>query len=320
MESSFVINLTTPSVTALMEHSSSQLEWYVAEVINSMAIFIVLWVGISLILFGVRTKKWQNGQANQLNAGNFYTSAVVAIFSPLLRLAADQAVFNLRSSKYYSALLCEIVSDLTVAGYVISATCTYIFLWFRQHTLYQHPSMQQLRKRWLVNLSRFSFAFIICACVVTGVAFIWPMNYSKSLYGCKMKPRKSLTVWPLYMGNGIGMVGQSLLMFLFLHPLRSASTRSIAVRIKAIIKRSSVCAVLTVFSDLISMVSLAFVVPDDATTHVTTTIYEINCLINIFSVLLSFEAWKSIVFTPFEVLNQRLETTFVLKQRIQSKK
>jgi len=108
-------------------------------------------------------------QFNSIKAddGPAHSSAVFATISGFLRLMANQVVFNMGYTDQTS-LPCEVAVDISIICYSFTMFGAYMFLWFRQRSLYEHPSMQEQSKRWL---KRFSWMSAII--VVGGGVFVW---------------------------------------------------------------------------------------------------------------------------------------------------
>jgi len=170
----------------------TQPEWILAEIFNLISIFCVTCICLSLAAYGFRTGKWQKenrSSSTQVNAGAVYTAAIAAYLSSLFRLIPDQVAFNLgygdKSSKP-----CESAMDASVTGYVLTIVTVYIFLWFRQHSLYQHPAMQSVNNRRVQCFSCITIIVIVVGCVFSGIAFTVPENYTFSNRGCVSRPKK----------------------------------------------------------------------------------------------------------------------------------
>jgi len=139
---------------------------------------------------------------------------------------------------------------------------------------------------------------IVVGCVFSGIAFTVPENYTFSNRGCVSRPKNTFTVWPVYLGAVIVLLGQASMLCLFIYPLRSHATTNTAGRIVKMMKRSAVFAGVCVISDLLAMITLAFAVPEKTTRHVTSTVYDINMLVNLLSIFMSFETWLTILKSP----------------------
>ena len=155
---------------------------------------------------------------------------------------------------------------------------------------------------------------IVVGSVFSGIVFAVPENYTFSNRGCVSRPKNTFTVWPVYVYAGMMLLGQASMLYLFIYPLRSQATTNTAGRIVRMMKRSAVFAGVCMISDLLAMITLAFAVPEKTTRHVTSTVYDINMLVNLLSIFMSFETWLTILKSPLskkssQPPNQQTQTT-----------
>ncbi|XP_078491754.1 uncharacterized protein LOC144747570 [Ciona intestinalis] len=276
----------------------TQPQWYIAEIYNFMMICTVTWLVIAISIYGVRSGKWRKKyDVTDANAGAVYTSLLCAFVFSYLRTISDQAAFNVGYGDVTSRA-CEVSMDVSVTGYSLTIIGVYTFLWLKQRSLYHHPAISFLCNPALKVVSWCSILIVWVGWVAAAFVYLLSDNYNSSHKGCITKPRNEYKVWPIYMSNGIIIVGQSLMLFLFIYPLRQSRSSANTDRISAIVKRSAIFAGICVLSDLISMIILAFLVPATTTRHVTITVYDVNLFINLLSLLLSFESWYSIITSP----------------------
>jgi len=132
-----------------------QLEWIFAEAFNVLAATFVSWIAFSLIVYGKQTGKWS--EENRLNAtkvdvGVVFTLAIFTTICSFIRLATNQAAFNFGYTDR-SSLRCEVGTAISYICSTLTMLGFYMFVWFRQRSLYRHPSMEELKKRWLKMLS-----------------------------------------------------------------------------------------------------------------------------------------------------------------------
>jgi len=277
-----------------------QVEWIMAEICNVIAILSVIWSASSLVVHGIRTGIWKRENRldiHKYNAGAVYTCAVIATFCSLLRLIPSQVIFHLGSNNG-SPVSCDITINVALQGYSVTVGCTYIFLWFRQRSLYQHPAMKPLQSKWLSCFSWGSITIIVMGYLVLAIGLAVSDKVVDSIYGCILKPSEEFTMWPLFLINGIEFTGQASMLFLFFYPLRAKVTTNTAKRMKLIMKRSGFFAGACVGSEVIALVVLYFAVSENSSIYIPLTVYDLNMLTNVWSVVLSFESWKDILFSP----------------------
>jgi len=278
-----------------------QLEWILAETFNVLAITLVSWLAFSLIVYGKQTGKWR--KENRLNptkvdAGIVYTLAVFATICCFLRLATNQAVFNFGYTDR-SSLPCEVGTAISFVWYTLFIIGVYMFLWFRQHSLYRHPSMEEVKKRWLERLGFMNLilifvgAFFILACLL--VTF----RYIPTGKGCFKTARfGQLPKWPYYLIISFQEFNQAALLFQFLYPLFLNLSGRNTDRVIKIMKRSAISAGICSLSDVVSMLIVVFVVSDKHMSSTAITAYDINMIVNTASVFFSFESWRKTFMAP----------------------
>jgi len=276
-----------------------QIEWIFGESFNLLAVLYVVWIGLSLIIHGKRTGKWRRenqSNASQFACGKVYTSAVFAAFCSFLRLLANQVAFNVGYTDESSSI-CEVVVDICFACYTLTIISTYLFLWFRQRSLYQHPAMKFYRKTWLTGLSWISIIFTFSASSLISLSFIIPESSVQSRYGCARRS-SDFIFWPYYLLIVFSTIAQGFMLFLLLYPLFSHVTTNNGERVMRIMQRSAVFAGVCVLSDVLVVVIVLFVVSDKATRVATLTAYDINMIVNISCVFFSFERWRTLLASP----------------------
>lgn len=270
--------------------------WIIGEVFNLIFWLAVTWAGLALITYGIRTGKWKRENVYSVahvNAGAVYTTAVLAILMSYVRLLADQCLFNVGYPGSTPGI-CEVFADMSVTGYGLTMTCVYVFMWFRQRSLYQHPTMSCVDRPWLQYVNWGTLAFITVGGLAGILAYAIPPNYTESSIGCTNQPG-DFQVWGIYLGNAVVVVGQILLLVLFFYPLRSNLVGSNAERIKKLIRRSVISASVCVATDLITMALFVFVLPRNGSRQLPAVVYELNMMVNLCSVILSFESWRKIL-------------------------
>ena len=297
-------HLTTESSATVEIYTSrfKQLEWILAEAFNVLAATLVSWVTFSLIVYGKQTGKWR--KENRLNptkvdAGVVYTLAILTTICSFLRLVTNQAVFNFGYTDR-SPLQCEVGTVISTIFYALTIDGAYMFLWFRQRSLHRHPSMEELKKRWLRILGCMALIFILLGTLSILACMLITTHFIHTGKGCfKVSRFGQLTLWPYYVIILFQTFGQASMLFLFLYPICLNLASNNADRVIKIMKRSAIFAGICVLSDVISMVIVVFVASDATFLSTTLTVYDINMMVNTSSVFFSFESWRKIFVAPF---------------------
>jgi len=279
-----------------------QLEWIFAETFNVPATILVSWVALSLIAYGQHTDKWRKENRlnpTQIDAGIVYTLAVFTTICGFIRLATNQVVFNFGYTDK-SSLRCEVGTAISLVFYFLSTDGSYMFLWFRQRSLYRHPSMEELNKRWMKRLAFITFILILLNPLFLLACTLATGRFIPTGQGCiKSAGDHRLPLWPYYVIISFDTFAQVSILFLLLYPLFVNISCSNADRVMKIVKRSAIFAGICVSSDAIAM-AIAIMVASDKTLLITVlTVYDINMIVNIASVFFSFGSWKKIFVAPF---------------------
>ena len=208
------------TVAEIYANRFKQLDWILAEVFNVLAATLVSWFAFSLIVYGKQIGKWR--KENRLNptkvdAGVVYTFSIFTTICCLLRLAANQALFNFGYTDR-SSLPCEVGAIISLACYGLSITGSYIFLWFRQRSLHRHPSIEELNKRWLKRLSCVTFIWLFLGPLLIFV-YVLTITHRRIVHtsqGCILRAVDGkLPPWP-YVTTLFTTLGQVNLLFLLL--------------------------------------------------------------------------------------------------------
>jgi len=295
------------------EYRFQQLEWILCEGFNVLEVVFITWITLSLLVHGNKTGKWRKEKQStdtRFNSGTVYSLAITATLGSLSRAITNQVAFNLGYADE-TPLPCEVAVDFAIGCYAVTLISTYVFLWHRQRSLYQHPKMEMLRKSWLEVLSYVTLFLIVIGGLFASLAMIIPDGAINSRYGCMRVPSDSaFFVWPFYVIITLVMISQAALLFLLLYPLFLHVTATNAERVMLIIKRSAVFAGVCVLSDTVAMIVVVFVVPADSVIHVALTVYDINMVVNVASVFFSFESWRTIILSPCRSCDRKQKTAF----------
>ena len=152
-----------------------------------------IWLIISLIYFGIKTKKWrrlQFGNPNSLSSGRIYLSVIICSVTTFL---CHLFIAVYRNVEFYEneAQLCKVISDMVDITYSSCFLSVILFLWFRQRTLY---TAFLPMARFTKPLKYFSFIIIFVSFFLVGAGVILSVSTSDSIptsVGCVFKPNSS---------------------------------------------------------------------------------------------------------------------------------
>jgi len=165
-------------------------DWIFPMVINISLTIVTLWLMISLIHFGIKTKKWSPAQnktagsgSNALNSGLIYSSVVACAIACIIRYFVTLALLNVGFHKNED-YICESLSDVQYTTYAFVLFSVYFVLWARQRAFYAN---WLLHHNYNKNIQIFSYSLIIiiACCVIIIVSYgSVPKLYISSKRGC----------------------------------------------------------------------------------------------------------------------------------------
>ena len=200
-----------------------QLDWIIPEVINALLILFTVWIFVSLIFFGLKTKKWKKVMHNnfeKLSGGSVLTAAVVCAVVTLIRLIISQFVINVGYSDAKDKL-CEAMTDTGIVMYCTTVFSVYVFLWLRQSIFYTNSMLNTEYSKMLRFFSGLSILFIFLGGFTVVLINTIPVNYPSSIEGCSYKAVDSTFDAILVAVCVIVLLtGQVTLVALFVYPLR----------------------------------------------------------------------------------------------------
>ena len=225
--------MTSPMTSAIPTESSSEQSNHIRFV--SLGVYIVLmivdlWIIISLIHFGIKTRKWrrlQSGNPDLLSSGKIYLSVVFCYVSALV-YHIIVAVYRNYGYQQGEEEFCDTMRDIGVIMYTMCFFSVILFLWLRQRMLYT-AFLQTVH--FSKALKGFSFMIIFVTVVgsISGVILsILPNDYIASPIGCIQSKNGSSRVPALVILVFTIVFSQIALLAVFIHGLlasyRSAGT------------------------------------------------------------------------------------------------
>ena len=173
-----------------------QADWILPVTANIILICLTLWILLSLVYYGVKSRKWgrkHSSNADKLNVGFIYTSVVLCACFCLMHLTINLAYmfigFNLSTND-----LCDSVGDAAVSFYALTVFSVSIFYWLRQRTFFQNEMLRVSYHKFVKIMSSASIFVIFVGGFTVLVFNCLPDNRSASLDGCIFTPKETLRV------------------------------------------------------------------------------------------------------------------------------
>nr|XP_039249761.1 uncharacterized protein LOC120327521 [Styela clava] len=219
-----------------------------------------------------------------------------AVFTTL-KIASEQLQLFLGGK---SDFLCTVILKVQLVLYSLPILAIYTFLWARQRIMYKHPAISLYSSKKTQFASWYILFTLIIGILATAVVFFTTRSYMKSDFGCALKKTSIPKFIPWLILIGTAITFQTLLLALFLYPLVRHRQILKNVRredqltdtVKPVIKRVFLVTLACVISDVIAvLVTLA-----TSTILISNILYDINLLVNMFGICLSFADWKNRLF------------------------
>ena len=200
--SDFFKNSSTTSLmknlTVFAYDRTQKLDWILSVTITILLLILTLWILLSLIFYGNKTKKWSKNQGTTevLNSGLIYSSvvscAILCIFRFCVSLAFLNIGYELIQNNTSSYLLCDQVGDATNMAYSLLIGNVIMFLWFRQRAFYANQLLNVNYSKVIKFFSYFSLVLIFVYGLILIVFNTLPISYTPSFEGCVAHPSSTL--------------------------------------------------------------------------------------------------------------------------------
>jgi len=215
---------------ATIAHNSSRFhaaairpDWLIPFIINVALTIATLYTLISIIHYGLKTKKWSSNNASasnitKLNAGIVYTFLIFTALMCLFRYVASLVHMSVGFAED-QGWLCEGIADVAFIAYSLVLWCVFTFLWLRQRAFYTNRMLSFGTTRIIRALSFGSIILITFSGFGYMLFFTIPKNYDSSPMGCIYIADKNFRL-----GYGIYVIAllflsQVMLLCLFTYPV-----------------------------------------------------------------------------------------------------
>ena len=204
---------------------TSQVDWIIPVVLNFTLITLSTWVLVSLIFYGIKTKKWtrkKTSSADMLNVGPIYTTVVFCAAFCFLHQIINLVYLNVgfgKSSPSHDEL-CDMLADTAVSLYFLIILCVNLFYWFRQRIFFENEMLKVSYSKSVKVLSFLSIFVLVAGGLAVLVINNVPNNRAASFNGCTFKPEESLRVVYWVPIVAITIVGQIVLLGLLAYAVK----------------------------------------------------------------------------------------------------
>ena len=207
--------VTNPSI------HTEQVDWIIPVAINIILAVITIIISISLIHYGIKTKKWQNirrSDHEKLHAGAIYGSVVLCSVMCVFRYASSMAAMNtgFGVGKDQS---CDRIADLAYCSYALVLFCIGLFLWLRQRIFFVNNMLNVSYKVWIKVISFSSFFLLIGLWLFVIIYNTVPLRYKSTKQGCIYQPDDDVKDVFWLIGSAVLVAVQFSLLGLFAYAL-----------------------------------------------------------------------------------------------------
>ena len=209
---------------------TKQIDWILPATFIAIANAAEIWILVSLIHYGLKTKKWNvrnQGCVEELSSRNQYTALVAC--------AAFCVVFSLLSLVYISVgfslnedELCDSLLDSANVFSCFIVAAVYMFLWLRQRAFFTNQMLNITYSKMAKVFSVFSMVIFLSAGTVVTVFIVYPNNHASSLNGCVETPNDAVLAAYIFVVFLL-FLGQTTLLGLFFYALKKTGNQSISI-------------------------------------------------------------------------------------------
>ena len=204
-------------------------DWTIPMAINIILTFVVFWILLSLIHYGLRTGKWRkvkNSNSEKLNSGIVYSFLILNAVVCLAYLILSLFILNI---KYVGGQdeFCDQLFDAACFAYGFVLITTGIFLWLRQRIFYSNLMLNVKYTKLVKSLSFISIITIVGFGMGVLISNTLPDNNRSSLKGCIYQPDIRFILAYALPGILVIGFGHVTLLSLFIHALMYSSKSKI---------------------------------------------------------------------------------------------
>ena len=200
--------------------------WIVPVTVNSIFLLMTLWLLISLIHYGNKSKKWvttKEKNVEKLNAGFILMAAVLCTVTSFLRFIASQFIFNIGFFGTKNNQ-CKMLSDASIILFCLATIAVHTYLWVRQLVFYTNRMLNTDFSKALRFFSYLNIILIFLGGLGVILVNTIPTKYILTLKGCVYIPLNSTSTAILVIVCLVMLLsGQTILVGLLIYPLHKHS-------------------------------------------------------------------------------------------------
>ena len=322
-----ITNVFGAETTSFEQSNQIKIRYFTLSVLVVL-MAINLWLVVSLIHFGIKTKKWRGLQPKNpklLNSGRIYLSVVVCCVTGFVyhfAEAIDESVLS-----YYDDKWCNLTSDLLRTLYGLCLLSVIFFLWFRQRAFYT-SFLPMARFTKCLKVFSFSILFISFFFLVTSI-ILWNISVDKvaSPMGCVYRKDSNFGLPSLMIAFTTIIFSQISLLAVFIHALLASQKLNAEKKWKLllcckpkpsikqtntteqtndqtqaivhnVIRKTIIFAALSLLCDILVIFVTFLLQLLVKRSEIISVLASISVSLNLYFVILSFVAWKDMITSP----------------------
>ena len=203
--------------------------WIIFTFIYIIFILAGLWTLVSLIVFGVKAKKWSHNQINEpekLNAGIIYTFTIACTLTCICTYVSAIVSLNVGYDEQQDEV-CDTVADIYAIFYLMVLLSVNSFLWFRQRVFFTNQMLNIEFTKPIKVFSHSSIFVIYIGGMTSLILASIPNDMIASIDGCVYEPDETFRAPSFILGTAVMMFGQVSLLSLFVYVLIKNSNISL---------------------------------------------------------------------------------------------
>lgn len=221
------INISTNNTVLVFSDS----QWIGVQVITAIEFVFSVWVFLSFLVYGIRTRKWKNDRrSNRLERWIYFFAILSGLFLVFRLIVAEATIlvgFNLSNSD------CEISCDASTVSYLLSLAPAYLCLWLRQKALYADKCIVDLRSRVIIVLNWMCLVLIVGSLISACGLFVYFVSYKASSRGCvRIQSNDNIiSSMSVIIVAALLVIGQFMLLGLLIYPLRQYAKKNYSINL-----------------------------------------------------------------------------------------
>ena len=291
--------MTTKLLKTLADQQSLP-SWGLSQAVTGLNIAVEVYVLLSLVFHGVRTKKlsapWNRATTRLLLLGILTPSVHLINIAVTESQLILPAVLDLGVNTTAANHACDVSQHTKMVTYAIASLPAFAFLWYRQHSLYCLDSLLNVNTLVAKVVSGFLITLLVVMSPALAVYDNTGSFYLMTAAGCAFHPLYEADYSINNAAAAAHLITGVLLFGLFVYPLAQAKTIKLTGYVQQLIKKALYSILLYEFSDVVALIVCTFCLPNGWPRYVTSVAYDCSLAVHSVSIVVSFNGHWDIFF------------------------